>query len=121
MTKHSPSIKYVIIAKSCKKSNVSILEIENLISEKKECLRKIFVLEKDLERSTKQLRLEEYDKILKLYLNYTETERRIIEDYFVKSDSIEKIRLKYFFSHREMTNLLNSFSEIVLRLLVKEV
>ena len=102
-----------ILSRLLRKKLKSDIEIKDIILEKKLTIRENFKIEEELYLLKNIYSEEEYTKFKKIFDSYSDIEKSILEDYYLKQKTIKYLNVKYYYEKREIKKTIKNFSEIV--------
>lgn len=102
-----------ILSRLLRKNLKSDIEIKDIILEKKLTIRENFKIEEELYLLKNIYSEEEYTKFKKIFDSYSDIEKSILEDYYLKQKTIKYLNVKYYYEKREIKKTIENFSEIV--------
>lgn len=102
-----------ILSRLLRKNLKSDIEIKDIILEKKLTIRENFKIEEELYLLKNIYSEEEYTKLKKIFDSYSNIEKSILEDYYLKQKTIKYLNVKYYYEKREIKKTIENFSEIV--------
>lgn len=102
-----------ILSRLLRKKLKSDIEIKDIILEKKLTIRENFKIEEELYLLKNVYSEEEYTKFKKIFDSYSDIEKSILEDYYLKQKTIKYLNVKYYYEKREIKKTIKNFSEIV--------
>lgn len=102
-----------ILSRLLRKNLKSDIEIKDIILEKKLTIRENFKIEEELYLLKNIYSEEEYTKFKKIFDSYSDIEKSILEDYYLKQKTMKYLNVKYYYEKREIKKTIENFSEIV--------
>lgn len=102
-----------ILTRVLKKNIKSDIEVKDIILEKKLTIRENFKIEEELDKLKEIYSEEEYIKLYKIFISYSEVEKSILEKYFLHQKTMKLLSIEYYFNYPELKKVIESFSEIV--------
>lgn len=102
-----------ILTRALKKNIKSDIEVKDIILEKKLTIRENFKIEEELDKLKEIYSEEEYIKLYKIFISYSEVEKSILEKYFLHQKTMKLLSIEYYFNYPELKKVIESFSEIV--------